>query len=89
MCSVQRAATHYSARTRRASGGRAIEANAVAADIQPTPLYRNAGFLLLWAGQFVSQMGDRLAALAFPWLVYSSTGSALGTGAVFALYTLP
>jgi MFS family permease len=45
--------------------------------------------LLLWAGQFVSQMGDRLAALAFPWLVYTSTGSALGTGAVFALYTLP
>jgi MFS family permease len=34
-------------------------------------------------------MGDRLAALAFPWLVYTSTGSALGTGAVFALYTLP
>ena len=24
-----------------------------------------------------------------PWLVYQSTGSALGTGAVFALYTLP
>jgi MFS family permease len=70
-------------------GGRAIEANAVAADIQSAPLHRNAGFLLLWAGQFVSQMGDRLAALAFPWLVYTSTGSALGTGAVFALYTLP
>ncbi len=34
-------------------------------------------------------MGDRLAALAFPWLVYTTTGSALGTGAVFALYTLP
>jgi MFS transporter, DHA3 family, macrolide efflux protein len=34
-------------------------------------------------------MGDRLAALAFPWLVYTSTGSTLGTGAVFALYTLP
>jgi MFS family permease len=34
-------------------------------------------------------MGDRLAALAFPWLVYRSTGSALGTGAVFALYSLP
>jgi MFS family permease len=44
---------------------------------------------LLWAGQFVSQLGDRLAALAFPWLVYQATGSALGTGAVFALYTLP
>ena len=86
---VHEARTQHSARTRRASGGRAIEANAVAADTRPTPLYRNAGFLLLWAGQFVSQMGDRLAALAFPWLVYSSTGSALGTGAVFALYTLP
>ncbi len=34
-------------------------------------------------------MGDRLAALAFPWLVYKATGSELGTGAVFALYTLP
>ena len=45
--------------------------------------------MLLWAGQFVSQIGDRLAALAFPWLVYTSTGSALGTGAVFAVYTLP
>jgi len=45
--------------------------------------------MLLWAGQFVSQIGDRLAALAFPWLVHKATGSALGTGAVFALYTLP
>jgi MFS family permease len=45
--------------------------------------------LLLWAGQFVSQLGDRLAALAFPWLVYKATGSAWGTGVVFALYTLP
>jgi MFS family permease len=34
-------------------------------------------------------LGDRLAALAFPWLVFQTTGSALGTGAVFALYTLP
>ena len=34
-------------------------------------------------------MGDRLAMVAFPWFVYQSTGSALGTGAVFALYTLP
>ncbi len=40
-------------------------------------------------GQFVSQVGDRLAALAFPWLVLTSTGSALATGAVFAVYTLP
>jgi MFS family permease len=81
--------TTATGQTRRASGGRAIEANAVASETQLAPLYRNASFLLLWAGQFVSQMGDRLAALAFPWLVYRSTGSALGTGAVFALYSLP
>lgn len=53
------------------------------------PLYRNVSFSLLWTGQFVSQLGDRLAALAFPWLVHKATGSALDTGAVFALYTLP
>jgi MFS family permease len=52
-------------------------------------LARNGSFILLWAGQFVSQIGDRLAWVAFPWLVYQATGSTLGTGAVFALYTLP
>jgi MFS family permease len=70
-------------------GEPAIEANVIAARPQVVPLNRNRAFLLLWAGQFVSQVGDRLAALAFPWLVYTSTGSALGTGAVFAIYTLP
>ncbi len=74
-------------RTRREEA--AIEANVVATETQVAPLNRNASFLLLWAGQFVSQIGDRLAALAFPWLVYRTTGSALGTGAVFAVYTLP
>ena len=34
-------------------------------------------------------MGDRLAAIAFPWLVWTSTHSAAGAGAVLALYTLP
>jgi DHA3 family macrolide efflux protein-like MFS transporter len=52
-------------------------------------LATNGSFILLWVGQFVSQMGDRLAMVAFPWLVYKSTGSTLGTGAIFALYTLP
>jgi MFS family permease len=66
----------------------AIEPNA-AAETPPTSLARNRSFLLLWAGQFVSQIGDRLAWVAFPWLVYEATGSTLGTGAVFALYTLP
>jgi MFS family permease len=34
-------------------------------------------------------MGDRLAMVAFPWLVYSQTKSELGTAVVLALYTLP
>lgn len=67
-----------------------MEADAVAAEAQQlVPLHHNSSFVLLWAGQFVSQIGDRLAALAFPWLVYQSTGSTLGTGAVFAIYSLP
>lgn len=50
---------------------------------------RNGNFLLLWASQFVSQVGDRLAMVAFPWLVYNTTDSAFSTGVVLALYTLP
>ena len=34
-------------------------------------------------------MGDRLAMVAFPWLVYTTTGSALSTGVVLAMFTLP
>lgn len=52
-------------------------------------LARNGNFALLWVGQFVSQLGDRLAMVALPWLVYRTTGSALSTGVAFALYTLP
>ncbi len=78
-----------SAQAKSLRGGTAIESNAAVTETQVGPLNRNTTFLLLWAGQFVSQIGDRLAALAFPWLVYTTTGSAVGTGAVFALYTLP
>jgi MFS family permease len=53
------------------------------------PLYANRNFILLWAGQFVSQMGDRLAAVAFPWLVYGSTHSAFSAGAILMIYTVP
>jgi MFS family permease len=52
-------------------------------------LTRNSNFLLLVVGQFVSQMGDRLAMVAFPWLVFRTTESALSTGIVLALFTLP
>ena len=58
--------------------------------VQTSPaLCRNPNFVLLWTGQFISQVGDRLAMVAFPWLIYKSTHSAFSTGAVFALYTLP
>ncbi len=50
---------------------------------------RNGNFVLLWVGQFVSQVGDRLAMVAFPWLIYQRTGSAMSTGVILALYTLP
>jgi MFS family permease len=52
-------------------------------------LARNSNFVLLVTGQFVSQMGDRLAMVAFPWLVWRTTGSALSTGLILALFTLP
>lgn len=52
-------------------------------------LRANRNFVLLWSGQFVSQIGDRLAMVAFPWLVYTQTGSTLSTGIVLAIYTLP
>jgi MFS family permease len=45
--------------------------------------------MLLVGGQFISQMGDRLAMVAFPWLVYTTTHSALSTGVVLAMFTLP
>jgi len=52
-------------------------------------LWTNRNFLLLWSGQFVSQLGDRLYYIAFPWLVYGATDSALSTGVALALYTVP
>jgi MFS family permease len=75
---------------RATTKGVAIEAHGItAAEAPSVSLARNGNFLLLWTGQFISQLGDRLAMVALPWLVYTSTGSALSTGLVFALYTLP
>ena len=69
---------------------RTVVVSLEAAEDQATPsLGRNANFILLVGGQFVSQLGDRLAMVAFPWLVYATTGSALSTGAVLALFTVP
>lgn len=70
-------------------GGTDIAREITAASARTASLGRDPNFLLLWGGQFVSQMGDKIAAVALPWLVYQNTGSAFGTGAVLALYTLP
>ncbi len=80
---------HRMLTTESKRGGTEYEAQTVAVDGPPASLTHNRNFWLLWVGQFISQMGDRLAMVAFPWLVYRSTGSALSTGAVLALYTLP
>lgn len=69
--------------------GAQIEAISAAEAAASLPLRRNSSFLLLWAGQFVSQLGDRLATVALAWLVYQHTESALSTGAVLALNALP
>ena len=73
----------------RGRNGIETEATATAAPMPAAPLGRNRNYLLLLTGQFVSQMGDRLAMVAFPWLVFTRTDSYVGTGAIFALYTLP
>ncbi len=59
--------------------------NAKQRDVRPT----RPNFLLLLGGQFVSQLGDRIAMVAFPLLVWRTTHSALSTGVVLALFTLP
>jgi MFS family permease len=47
------------------------------------------GFRLLAAGQFTSTIGDYCYAVALPWLVLSSGGSASSLGIVLACYGIP
>lgn len=60
------------------------------------PLSRNRDFLLLWGGQAVSVLGDGVAELAYPLLVFALTRSPLDTGllgalqvAAFVIFSLP
>ena len=46
-------------------------------------------FGCLWAGQFVSQIGDGLSKVALLWFVYERTGSALKMTAIGLLQTIP
>ena len=50
---------------------------------------RQRNFALLWAGALISLLGDWLLLLALPLFIYQRTGSALATGAMFIVETLP
>ncbi len=49
----------------------------------------NGSFSALWAGQFISLLGDRLHQLALVAVVWISTGSEIASGLVFFAATLP
>ena len=85
MCPLGRS----SCRLRREDGAIESIREPVALPEEVRPPAHGRDFALLWGGQFVSQMGDRLAMVAFPWLIYRSTGSAFSTGVTLALYTMP
>ena len=53
------------------------------------PLRRNRQFLLLWSGQTVSTVGNRISNLAYPLLVLTLTGSAAQAGVVGFALALP
>lgn len=55
----------------------------------PSGLRRNRSFQLILGGQFVSALGDQIARLAVPWLVYDLTGSAAQMGTMSAITNLP
>jgi MFS family permease len=52
-------------------------------------IFRNRNFALLWSGQFISSIGDWVWIVALPFYVYQLTGSALATGTMFMVETLP
>jgi MFS family permease len=52
-------------------------------------LFGSREYAALWAGQAVSLAGDQVARVAIVALVYDATGSALASGATYALTMLP
>jgi MFS family permease len=46
-------------------------------------------FALVWSGQAISQIGDRVFQIALAWWVLEKTGSAVAMGSVFIFSTLP
>ncbi|MCD4691133.1 MFS transporter, partial [bacterium] len=52
-------------------------------------IFRNRNFLLLWLGQLVSQVGDRVHSIALMWWILEETGSAALMGTVLIAATVP
>ncbi len=50
---------------------------------------KNRPFALVWGGQTVSLLGDRIFQVALAWWVLEKTGSAVAMGAVFIFSTIP
>ena len=50
---------------------------------------KNRTFALVWSGQTVSLMGDRIYQVALAWWVLEKTGSAVAMGTVFIFSTVP
>ena len=57
--------------------------------IASVPALQSRKFRLLASGQFVSNVGDGLYAIALPWYVLSHHGGAILLGAVLAAYGIP
>ena len=55
---------------------------------QPTSLWRNRDYLLLWSGQLISTTGSGISQIAFPLLALAVTGSPAQAGLVSALRSL-
>ena len=52
-------------------------------------LLRVRNFALLWTASLISQIGDWVLRVALPFHIYQQTGSALATGEMFIVETLP
>lgn len=57
--------------------------------MQEKSLFKNFNFMLLWAGQSVSQLGTALYNLAIMWYILEKTGSTLAMGISVVCFTLP
>lgn len=55
----------------------------------PLRVLQNRNFLLLWAGEGISVLGDQFYLIALPWLVLQLTGNGLAVGTVLAAAGIP